>query len=110
MADDQQTPQRIARNEAIFREVNEAIKGGHWPGEAGAPIAFRCECGQLGCSRLIELRSTEYERIRAHPRRFLVALDHDAAVETVVERRDNYMVVEKRGEAGRVAEATDPSN
>lgn len=109
MAEERHPPQRTARNEAIFREVNEALRAGRWPGEESAPIAFRCECGQLGCSRLIELTSREYERIRAHPRRFLVAPHHqDPHTETAVDRHDHYVVVEKRDEAGRQAEATDP--
>lgn len=109
MADDEQAPRRTARNEAIFREVNEALKAGHWPGEEGDPIAFRCECGRLGCSRLVELTSKEYERIRAHPRRFLVAPGHDdGRTETAVNRHDHYVVVEKHDEAGRQAEETDP--
>jgi hypothetical protein len=99
----------IARNEAVFREVNEALKGGHWPGEEDAPIAFRCECARLGCSVLIELKAEEYERIRANPRRFIVAPDHETPeAEVVVERHAGYLIVEKRDEAGRVAEATDP--
>jgi hypothetical protein len=98
----------IARNETIFRDVNEALRDGHWPGE-NAPIAFRCECGELGCTKLIELRAEEYERIRSHPRRFLVSPGHEAPVaESVIETHAEYLVVQKRGEAGQVAEATDP--
>jgi hypothetical protein len=106
---EEETQQRIAGNEAIFRQVNEALRGGQWPGEEDIPIAFRCECGQLGCSRLIELTVDAYESVRAHPRRFLLTPDHDIpAAETVVETHQRYVVVEKTGEAGRVAEATDP--
>jgi hypothetical protein len=101
--------QRIAGNEAVFRQVNEALRAGQWPGEEDNPVAFRCECGQLGCSRLIELKLVDYERVRAHPRRFLIAPAHDIpAAETVVESHGRYVVVEKVGEAGRLAEATDP--
>jgi hypothetical protein len=101
--------QRIAGNEAVFRQVNEALRAGQWPGEEETPIAFRCECGQLGCSRLIELKLADYEQVRAHARRFLVARDHEIpAVETVVEDCGGYVVVEKTGDAGRLAEATDP--
>lgn len=100
---------RVASNEAIFRDVNEALRRGQWPGEENSPIAFRCECGQLGCSRMIELSVAEYERVRAHPRHFLLAPDHDIpAAETVIETHGPYVVVEKRGDAGRLAEATDP--
>jgi hypothetical protein len=99
----------IARTETIFRDVNEALKGGHWPGEEDSPIAFRCECGRLGCSQMIEVASRDYERVRANPRRFMIAPDHQMSeAETVVERHPNYLVVEKRDEAARVAEATDP--
>jgi hypothetical protein len=72
-------------------------------------LAVRCECGRLGCSRLLELTVGEYERVRAHARRFLILGDHDiSGTETVVETHTGYVVVEKRGEAGRVAVATDP--
>jgi hypothetical protein len=106
---EEELQQRIAGNEAVFRQVNEALRGGQWPGEEDTPIAFRCECGQLGCSRLIELTVDDYERVRAHARRFLLARDHEIpAAETVIETHQRYIVVEKVGEAGRVAEATDP--
>lgn len=101
--------QRIAHNEAVFREVNEGISRGHWPGEEDTPVAFRCECGSLGCTRMIELAAPEYERIRASADRFFVAPGHERPeVETTVETHERYLVVEKRGEAARVAEETDP--
>jgi hypothetical protein len=106
---DQELRQQIARNEAIFRDVNEAIRGGRWPGEEDAPVAFRCECGQLGCNRMIELAVREYERIRGDPRWFVLAAGHDIPeVEAVLESNTRYVVVEKREAAGRVAEETDP--
>jgi hypothetical protein len=93
----------------MFRDVNEAVRSGRWPGEEGAPVAYRCECARLGCNKLIELRAAEYERIRAHPRRFLIAPGHEVpGAETVVETHDSYIVVEKVDEAGELAEATDP--
>ncbi len=105
---DERLQQRLATNEATFRDVNEAIERGRWPGESGT-IAFRCECAALGCTRMIEMSPREYESVRAHPRRFLVAVGHDIpALETVVEVHDDYVVVEKREEAGRTAEAADP--
>jgi hypothetical protein len=109
MAGIPQPPERIAHNEAIFREVNETIEAGRWPGEEGSAIAFRCECGELGCSDLIELTSAEYEQVRSHPRRFLIAPGHELPdAEDVIERQPRYLVVEKREQAGQVAEAKDP--
>lgn len=100
---------RIATNEATFREINEAIQRGQWPGEEASPSAFRCECARLGCNQLIELPAAEYERIRQHPRRFILAIGHELPeVETVVERQDGYVVVEKRDQTGAFAEAMDP--
>ena len=100
---------RVAANEALFREVNESIERGLWPGEEDSVAAFRCECAQLDCNQLVALTPRAYEVVRAHGRRFLVAPGHERPeVETVVETRPGYVVVEKRDEAGRLADARDP--
>ena len=100
---------RAAANEATIRDVNEGIERGQWPGEEDAPVGFRCECARLGCNRLIELTVHEYEEIRSHPRRFVVIPGHELPdVETVIEAGPRYVIVEKRAEAGAVAEAHDP--
>jgi hypothetical protein len=102
--------QRIAANEDTFREINDGIARGQWPGEESASVSFRCECARLGCNLLIELMLPEYQAIRAHSRRFLVAPGHELPeVETVVARRETYLVVEKREEAGQEAERLDSS-
>ena len=100
---------RLTRNESVFREINERIGRGQWPGEGDARVGFRCECAQLGCNELLEASLSEYERVRAHGRRFLVLPGHECLdVEIVVETRPGYLVVEKRGQAGVTAEETDP--
>jgi hypothetical protein len=74
-----------------------------------APVAFRCECGTFGCNTLIEVTMGEYERVRTHPRQFVVATGHEQPeFETIVSAGDAYTVVEKQNEAGREAEARDP--
>jgi hypothetical protein len=101
--------ERLAANEDTFRGINEGIARGQWPGEERAPASFRCECARLGCNLLIELSPEEYERVRQHARRFIVAPGHELPdVETVVQVSEGYAVVEKRGEAGEVAETLDP--
>jgi hypothetical protein len=101
--------QRIAANESTFRDVNEAIESGRWPGDEQHRGAFRCECASLGCNLLVELTVAEYEQIRSHPRRFLIIPGHHIPeAETIVATGGGYVVVEKRGEAGRVAEDWDP--
>lgn len=106
---DGQTGRRIGENEAAFREVNEIIERGRWPAE-GRPVAFRCECAQLECNRLIDLSIAEYEEIRRHSRRFAVAPGHavEGEAERMVEIRPGHIVVEKTGTAGSVADETDP--
>jgi hypothetical protein len=100
---------RVAANEALFREVNESIERGLWPGEEESVAAFRCECAQLECNQLVSLTPRAYEAVRAHGRRFLLVPGHERPdVETVVEQRAGYVVVEKRDLAGRLADASDP--
>lgn len=100
---------RIAHNESLFRDINERIASGHWPGDSDGVVAFRCECGSLGCNQLVEATLAAYERVRKDPRRFLLIPGHEIpAVEVVVAAEAGYIVVEKIGVAGEVAEANDP--
>jgi hypothetical protein len=100
---------RAAANEATIRDVNEGIERGQWPGEEDTPVGFRCECAQLGCNQLVELTVREYEEIRANPRYFVLLPGHQFSdVETVVARNPGYIIVEKLGQAGEVAEQHDP--
>lgn len=101
--------QRIARNEAIFREINEGIRRGRWPGEEDSITSFRCECASLGCTEMLPLSFRDYERVRQNPRRFIVSPGHEHLdVEVVVETQPAYLIVQKVGAAGESAEASDP--
>jgi hypothetical protein len=99
--------QRIAMNEATFRRINEGMEAGQGP--AGL-LTFACECGRLGCNRLIQLTRAEYEAVRADGRQFALVDGHELAeVEDVVDRRERYIVVRKRGEPEEeIVEHTDP--
>lgn len=100
---------RAAANEATIRDVNEGIERGQWPGEEDTPVGFRCECARLGCNRLVELTVREYEGVRANPRWFVILPGHQLPdVETVVEARSGYLIVEKQNQAAEVAEQHDP--
>ena len=100
--------ERLGANEALFREVNEGIERGQWPGEEDSPVSFRCECARLGCNELVELTVRSYERVRANPRRFIVLPGHEREAEMVVERNAGYLVVEKLDRAAERATQTDP--
>ena len=94
-------------NEATFRRVNEGMEAGQDP---DGLLTFLCECGRLGCNRLIELTRAEYEGVRGDARTFAIIDGHEIAdVEEVVERHERYIVVRKRGEPEEeIAEDTDP--
>jgi predicted ThiF/HesA family dinucleotide-utilizing enzyme len=94
-------------NEATFRRINEGMEAGQDP---SGLLTFVCECGRLGCNRLIQLSRAEYEVLRSNPRRFAVLDGHEIPeVEHVVERTDRYVVVEKAGDPeAEVVEHTDP--
>jgi hypothetical protein len=97
---------RIAANEDTFRDVNDGIARGQWPGDEDVPVSFRCECARLGCNEMLTLSVTEYKQIRAHPRRFVVVARHQLpGVEEVVDAGRGYVVVEKLEEAGAETEA-----
>jgi hypothetical protein len=103
------TSARLGANETVFRQINEGIERGQWPGEEDAPVSFRCECARLGCNELLELSVNDYEEVRANPRRFLVLPGHEQPeAEIVVETHPGYLVVEKLAQAGTAAEETDP--
>jgi hypothetical protein len=101
---------RRARNEALFRQVNERLKDvSELLGTADSGPEFVCECSDEGCTRRIRLSLAEYEWLRANPRRFVVLPRHEQGeVERVVEDRGRYLIVEKVGVPGEVAEDTDP--
>jgi len=101
--------ERIARNEAIFRSINEDIERGRDAEDDRTLVGFVCECGSAECSRLIELTPVEYEHVRSDACRFAVVNGHELPqVETVEERHDRYAVVRKLDLGGDVAKKTDP--
>ena len=101
---------RAARNQALFRVVNEKLKGIN---AAFADIvgthSIACECADLQCIETLEIGREEYDEIRRNPRHFAVRRGHVyPEVEIVVREVDGYAVVEKTGAAGRYAEAAGP--
>jgi hypothetical protein len=106
---DDLSQRRIGFNEATFREVNEAVEAGRGLRDAGEMISFVCECGRLGCNRLIQLTVAEYESVRRSPTRFAIVDGHEIpGAEVVIERTDRWVLVEKVEAGAEVAEETDP--
>jgi hypothetical protein len=102
--------ERVARNEALFREVNERIKQVNESLEPGSESEFLCECGDPDCTTAISLTLVEYEGVRKVATHFAVLPGHsDPSVEQVIARNDRFVVVEKtEPEAGKVAVREDP--
>lgn len=100
--------ERLARNEALFREFNERVEDLADSVEAER-IRFVCECGDLDCLERVELARAPYEEVRSDPRRFVVAPGHEnPQVERVVAGGEGYLVVEKLAAAAQVAIEHDP--
>lgn len=100
---------KIAINEAMFREANEGIERGLWPGEEDRRVPFRCECALVQCAETVEMKPDEYEHVRSNPRWFAVVAGHEVAgAEVAVERHRGYLVVEKIEAGAAVAEELDP--
>jgi hypothetical protein len=102
--------QRVAKNESLFREVNERIKDVNAGLDPDGRHDFLCECGNDDCTAPIPMTHAEYEAVRGHPTRFAIVPGHEVAeIEDVVERYDAYAVVATRAAgAVDVAERTSP--
>jgi hypothetical protein len=86
---------RMAQNEAAFREVNEAIAETAARFDA-EEADFICECADPQCAHRVTAELDEYEDVRSRPTRFLLAPGHhEPRVEQLVERNDEFEVVEK---------------
>ena len=95
--------ERIIRNEALYRELNERVREieddmlTRGVVEAEQYSEYFCECGLETCMDKIRLTPEEYEQARSDSRRFVILPDHLIAdVERVVHRDDGrYAIVEK---------------
>jgi hypothetical protein len=111
--DEHETRQaRAAKNQSLFREINERIVDLN---DAFSAITesseWVCECANDTCIERVTMSATEYEAIRADATRFFVAPGDEHVwpdVENVVDRRDRYWIVEKYGVGGKLAERADP--
>ena len=102
--------ERIGLNEAVFREVNERIENLAETFDLHEqPLDFICECGDAACVERIHMTHAEFEQLRSNSAHFAVSPGHVAPdVETVVDQRKGYEVVEKDdGLPKKIAEETD---
>jgi hypothetical protein len=101
---------RIAENQSTFRDANEQIEQSAEELELGAGLVpFICECPREKCRTVIRMTLEAYNTVRSNPSNFVTAPGHqDISIETgagrTVDVRDGYVVVEKIGVAGEIAE------
>ena len=86
--------ERLARNQVLFREVNERIV--EVVGRQKGPFEFLCECSDVACTDSVELHLEEYRAVRARSNLFVIVPGHElTAVARVVDERDRFTVVER---------------
>lgn len=110
----------MVENQSVFRRHNEQVQKDmaqvhgmmETDGYSSAvsydemPLHFFCECSDEHCEIRIEMHPANYRRIHRNRKRFIIKPGHEVpSIEKVVERSDDYIVVEKFiGPAGDVDE------
>jgi hypothetical protein len=104
--------ERLARNEANFRSLNESLGAAVHArlSDTGSNVpGFVCECGNSDCEDIVQVELSSYEQVRRDPCLFLLHPGHEALeVEDVVQREDGYLVVRKHEEVADIVRETDP--
>jgi hypothetical protein len=100
--------ERAARNQSLFRDVNEQLE--MVMRELDGEQDFLCECSDRECNEMVSLSVSEYERVRSVATHFAIAPGHELAqVECVVMRANGrFIVVEKIERAAEIARLLDP--
>jgi len=112
---DEARKERQAKNEALFRSLNERVRQvtDTLPLDGIAdderPDEYLCECADDACMERIKLTRAEYESLRSSPIQFAVRPDHVVPdIETVVAANERFMVVRKDLGEREHAIASDP--
>src|ERR687886_351716 len=99
--------ERTARNESLFREVNDRIEELSENVEAqgiapdGGVVEFHCECGREGCTERVRMTIAEYQRVRADNDRFALAPGHETPeMEAVVESNEPFVGADGQPRSG----------
>ena len=105
---DDDRARRLALNEAVARDVNEAVEetGRDWHTD-DEQIELICECSNDRCAERIHVTRREYREVRENPLRFMVVDDHvNEQIEHRVGRVGDATIVEKDGPGRDVASST----
>ena len=106
------TARRIGENESRFRKANEKIEDAALRLEPNAnTLPFVCECGRADCLQTLRLSFRAYEQAREKGTYFACAPGHEITgdgIGRVVRRTSSFVIMEKLGVAGAVADELDP--
>lgn len=106
-----ESQKQIGRNEHEARAANEivSVEGEQAKMLGHEALAVLCECGDRGCHLPLVMSVDDYEEIRSEPDHFAVLAGHEILdAERIIARRDEYLIVQKYGDAGKVATDGDP--
>ena len=99
--------ERLARNQALFREVNERLLE-LTEGFQDGSMQFVCECSNEDCTQTVTMNHDDYESVRAHSTFFVITSGHEILeVEKIIDRRNGWTIVQKVT-ASDYAVETDP--
>jgi hypothetical protein len=97
---------RRAKNEALFREINERLQSLN---DDFGTSEWLCECSDLECVGRIEMTDAAYEEVRQDGAHFMLLAGHEEIdIERVVVRREGYVIAEKTGIGAELAMLRDP--
>lgn len=86
---------RDARKQLRARRINEWLGAHAAAGDAPAGALLCCECCDPACHEVLSATAGEYEAVRVHATRFIVAANHEnPESERVVEEHARFAVVE----------------
>ena len=101
-ADEDERLREAVSEESRFRGANERFRRVlttyHFEADARAP--FICECADPSCFKAVMVSLKEYDRVRANPTWFVLAVGHEdaeAGHQLILEVETGYTIVEKIG-------------
>jgi hypothetical protein len=88
---------RKARNQELFRQVNDTIADLDLLRGDGDSLALICECSSLGCAEPVDVPVSLYATLRNDPTAFIVGRGHeDPEHESVVADHGSFLLVRER--------------
>lgn len=110
MSDRKLTEERKAKNEVLFKKINEKVRRAEEDmlskkERKSRLIDFVCECENMACIESIPLTLSQYTSLRKSKTQFFLRTGHqDPTIERVVKDMDYFLIVKKIGAGKKVAQ------